>query len=142
MEILDQSEVDALLSSATDAGARGGSADARPVFAPSGATAKTVDLPASLKLHAGAPAIRRLAPVRVPMIVRLAERRMSIDKILDLTVGTIVEFDRAADADLDLIANNMPIGTGNAVKCGEKFGLRVIRIEPWMQRIIAQGLYR
>ncbi len=138
MKILDQSDVDALLASATTEGP-GGVADSP---SDSQNKAELKPLPAEFKLRATESSLRRLLPIRVPVRVRLAECEMDVRKILDITVGTIIEFDRAADADLDLVANNVPIGTGNAVKCGEKFGLRVIRIQAWAQKLLAQGLIR
>ncbi len=143
MDILDQSEVDALLSSAS---AGSGIAEEAPgtAFGEAAPAAPTrnVNLPPELRLQANQVGISRIAAVKVPVIVRLAECRLNVNKILELTVGAIIEFDKASDSDLDLVVSNMPVGTGNAVKCGENFGLRVIRIEPWIQRIIAQGLYR
>ena len=142
MDILDQSEVDSLLQSAADSG---DDLDA-PIAADASATPpppkRDYQLPDHLKLTADRAQQKRISPVQVPVIVRLAERKMSVDKILDLCVGTIIEFEKPADSELDLVVNNIAVGTGNAVKCGEKFGLRIIAIEPWTLRIIGRGLYR
>ncbi len=145
MEILDQTEVDALLNSA---GEGASTESARPAATVSASTERDdpgrplPELPDHLKLVALRAQIERINPVRIPVTVRLAEREMPISQILRLSVGTIIEFDRPADSELDLVANNKPIGSGNAVKCGETFGLRVIKIEPWARRIMAMGLYR
>lgn len=140
MEILDQSEVDALLSSSSQGP---GEADFAEEDASDGDCPQfAAHLPPGFELVADTSQIERIKPVKVPVIVRLAERQMSLNKILDITVGTIVEFDKPADAELDLVVNNVVIGTGNAVKCGENFGLRIIKIEPWAQRLVAAGLYR
>jgi len=138
MKILDQDDVDTLLASATADSASG------MVDSPSAGsgTAPLPDLPSEFRLVAAESNLQRLLPITVPVRVRLAECKMNIARILKIAVGTIIEFDRASDADLDLVVNNVPIGTGNAVKCGEKFGLRVIRIQPWAQNLLAHGLIR
>ena len=53
---------------------------------------------------------------------------MRIDAILDIKVGTIIEFDVPFDSNLGLVAANRGIGSGQAVKVGENFGLRVAKI--------------
>lgn len=148
MDILDQSEVDALLSSAAPAGGDAGASPGSALGAAAGLVdtprppPPVVNLPAELKLVVNESALQRIDPVQVPVIVQLAERSMPLDQILKFVVGTIVEFEKPADAELDLVVNNISVGTGNAVKCGERFGLRVISIRPWAQRVIEAGLYR
>lgn len=140
MKMLEQDDIDALLSSAGDlASEAGGGANAT---ATESAPMPAGPLPPEFVLTADRNALRRILPIKIAVTVQLAECRMPLSKILDFTVGSIIEFDRLADSELDLIAKNTPIGTGNAVKCGEKFGLRVIKIEPKAQRLIARGLYR
>ena len=140
MKMLEQADIDSLLSSAgdlaneTELGGTPAAEEARRVPA--------APLPQEFVLTAKKNALCRILPIKIPVSVQLAERRMNISQVLDFTVGTIVEFDRPADSELDLIAKNTPIGTGNAVKCGERFGLRVIKIEPNAQRLIGLGLYR
>ena len=140
MQHLSQAEVDALLASASDLANEAGSAlgtdDAPREQDP------LPDLPPRYRLTAKNEEIERLLPIKIPVRVQLAQRTMRVKHLLELTVGTIIEFDRSADSDLDLVANNIPIGTGNAVKCGENFGLRVIGIQPWAQKLLATGLIR
>jgi len=70
----------------------------------------------------------RVLKLRVPVIVRLAERKMRLSEVLAISVGAIVEFEKPFDASLDLLVNNKEIGQGQAVKVGEQFGLRVVTI--------------
>lgn len=53
---------------------------------------------------------------------------MRVRAILDLTPGSIVEFDTPASSELDLLANNHLIARGIAVKVGENFGLQVTQM--------------
>ena len=50
-----------------------------------------------------------------------------------------MEFDVPVDADLTLEVAGRPIGKGHAVKIGENFGLRILKIDPVQQRIDAMG---
>jgi len=72
--------------------------------------------------------IRRILKLQVPMIVRLAEKIMPLGEILQLSPGAIVEFNKNVNEDLDLMINNKSIGSGQAVKVGEKFGLKVTNV--------------
>lgn len=71
------------------------------------------------------PDLARILDVRVPIIVKVAERNLSVGSVLKLNIGSILEFDRRADAELDLLVNNRVIGRGAPVKVGENFGLRL-----------------
>jgi flagellar motor switch protein FliN len=68
---------------------------------------------------------QRILRLEVPVIVTLAERTMPFSKILTLSPGSIIEFDKPSDGLLDLMINNRCVGRGQAVKVGENFGLRV-----------------
>lgn len=83
--------------------------------------------------------MRSVLNLTVPVTVSVAYRHMPISTILEIRVGTIVEFDVPVDADLTLEVAGQPIGTGHAVKIGEHFGLRIMKIEPIQQRIDAMG---
>ena len=66
--------------------------------------------------------------LKVPLIVSIATRRASVDEILALGPGAILEMDKPADEMLDVLVNNKNIASGTAVKVGEKFGIRVNEI--------------
>jgi flagellar motor switch protein FliN/FliY len=83
--------------------------------------------------------IERVLHLEVPVIVRLAERSMRLSDILNMTSGAIIEFEKPADGELDLLINNKCIGHGLAVKVTENFGLRITRIGSLQERIKAMG---
>ncbi|MCG3137666.1 MAG: hypothetical protein HJJLKODD_01515 [Phycisphaerae bacterium] len=74
------------------------------------------------------PQVQRLLKLTVPVIVQLAERHMNMQEVLALNVGSVIEFDKRFDAELELVVTNRVIGLGHAVKVGENFGLRITRI--------------
>ena len=83
--------------------------------------------------------IQTILKLSVPVIVQIGVRRMSLDDVLALGPGAIVEFNRRSDDDLDLLVNNKPIGAGSTVKVGENFGIRISSVDSRQQRIEAMG---
>ena len=83
--------------------------------------------------------LARLLGISVPVSVVLAQRHLSVEAILGINVGTILEFDVPSDSDLTLYAANQPIGKGAAVKVGENFGLRLTKIDTVRDRIDAMA---
>ncbi len=71
------------------------------------------------------PYSRSLLRVKVPVIVTLAEKRQPLKKIMDLGPGAIIQFDKSCEEMLDLAVGGRPVATGEAVKVGDRFGLRV-----------------
>ena len=58
--------------------------------------------------------------LEVPLIVQ-----MLVKEVVALEQGSIIEFPRSADQDLEILINNKSVGSGNAVKVGENFGIRI-----------------
>lgn len=79
--------------------------------------------------------IQRILGLKVVLNVRLAERSMLTSDILRIRPGTILDFDRTVEDELDLMIGEAQIGSGVAVKVGEHFGLRVARIGNVRRRI-------
>ncbi len=87
-----------------------------------------------------APEISRLLAIEVPIIVQLGMRRLSVGEVMRFAVGAIIEFQKPADEDLELLANNRPVGKGQAVKVGENFGLRLTASGSVRETIRALGI--
>jgi flagellar motor switch protein FliN/FliY len=68
---------------------------------------------------------RGLMRIRVPVRVTLASQRKPIQEIIELGPGSIVKFAKTCDEPLELCVGDRPIATGEVVKVGDKFGLRV-----------------
>ena len=72
--------------------------------------------------------LRRILQLQVPVIVKLAERKLPLSEVMRLGVGAIIEFVKSSDEPLELLINNKVIGTGETVKVGENFGIRITNI--------------
>lgn len=141
--MFSQEEIDAVINDAQQAvsslatdvdrfGGRGAVAAAPAVAPPRPATncstmpnAKPV---APDRLH-------RILKLKVPVRVMLAERPMRLNEILKISAGTILEFDRTVESDLDLMVGNRQIGEGIAVRANDHFGLRVTRLGDIRERL-------
>ena len=105
---------------AQEIAADAGSADAKPATACS-------------------PELRRLLAIEVPIIVQLGIRRMVVGEVMRFSVGSIIEFHKASDEELVLLANNQSIGKGFAVKVGENFGIKLTNISSVKETIRKLG---
>ena len=72
--------------------------------------------------------LSRILKIKVPVIVKLAERKFSLAEVMRIQTGAILEFNKPADQPLELMINNKAIAFGEAVKVGENFGLRVQQV--------------
>ena len=135
---LTQSDIDSLLTAAGDLSEEADLSSLEESPDRSAEIARAAA--AASELRAKLPSeLRRILSMGVPVIVKLAERDMPTSGVLEFTAGTILEFERAADAELDLLINNKAIGKGQAVKVGENFGLRITLIGDVKDTIHALG---
>jgi flagellar motor switch protein FliN/FliY len=72
--------------------------------------------------------LTRILRLEVPVIVKLAERKLTLGEVMRLGAGAIIEFSKSSDEPLELLVNNKAIGVGDAVKVGENFGLKITQI--------------
>ena len=72
--------------------------------------------------------LQRIMRMEVPVIVKLAERKLTLAEVMRLGPGAIIEFSKSSDEPLELLINNKPIAVGETVKVGENFGLRITQI--------------
>ena len=71
---------------------------------------------------------RSLLRIEVPVVVTLAAKKQSIGQIVELGPGSIIHFDKSCEEMLDLNVGDRRIAQGEAVKVGDKFGLRVTSV--------------
>jgi flagellar motor switch protein FliN/FliY len=81
----------------------------------------------------------RILRLEVPVVVKLAERKLLLSEVMRLGVGAIIEFVKSSNEPLELLINNKMIGVGETVKVGENFGLRITRIGDMKQVVQSLG---
>jgi len=82
--------------------------------------------------------VQRIFKITVPVIVVLAETKLWMHEIVQISSGSVIEFEKNSDDPLRLLVNNRVVAEGEAVKVGENFGLRLTRVGS--QREIIQNL--
>jgi flagellar motor switch/type III secretory pathway protein FliN len=71
------------------------------------------------------PYTRSMLRIKVPGMVTWASKKQSIQNIVELGAGSIIKFDKSCDEMLELEVGGHVIAEGEAVKVGDKFGLRL-----------------
>jgi flagellar motor switch protein FliN/FliY len=83
--------------------------------------------------------IQRILGIEVDAIVILAEKALTLEEILKLKEGAIIEFEKPISEPLDLVINNRKIARGVTIKIGEKFGLQITEIRTPEETVQALG---
>ena len=69
---------------------------------------------------------RSALKVKIPVATILARARKPIKTVLELGVGSIIQFDKSCDEMLEIeVGQSIVIATAEAVKVGDKFGFRI-----------------
>lgn len=72
--------------------------------------------------------VRSLLRIRVPVSVHLASIRQPVSRVLNIGPGTIIQFEKNCEQPLTLCIGNQPVAEGEAVKVGEKFGVKLTQM--------------
>ncbi|MGI9457800.1 MAG: FliM/FliN family flagellar motor switch protein [Aeoliella sp.] len=71
------------------------------------------------------PYARHLLRVEVPVKVTLATKKLSVDEVIELQPGAMINFDKSCEGPLELAVGDQVMAVGSAVKVGDKFGLEI-----------------
>ena len=82
------------------------------------------------------PNVLNLLRVTAPVSVNLASKSVPISDIIELGPGSIISFDKSCDDLLEVSVGDRLIAEGEAVKVGERFGVRI------QQMIMPQESFR
>jgi flagellar motor switch protein FliN/FliY len=97
---------------------------APPTFAPRFPSSR-----AQLDFEDGIPALptytRSLLKIQVPVVASLATTNLPVGRILEIGPGSIIQFDQSCEQPLSLAVGDSAFAVGEAVKVGEKFGVRI-----------------
>ncbi len=76
-----------------------------------------------------------LLDVPLDVSVELGRARMSIQELLALGPGSVVELDKIAGEPLDILVNHRLVARGEAVVVNDKFGVRITDIISPTERV-------
>ena len=72
--------------------------------------------------------ISMLYDLRMPVAIELGRTRMSVQDILSLGRGSVIQLDRLAGEPIDVFVGDRRFAEGEVVVLGEQFGVRITRI--------------
>lgn len=80
-----------------------------------------------------------LLDVPLEVSAELGRTNMIINKMLQLTQGSVIELDKAAGAPVEIFVNRKLMGKGEVVVVNDRFGIRVTEIISQADRIKSIG---
>lgn len=83
--------------------------------------------------------LQRILELPLTLTVVLSEKTLRVEDVVGIKQGDVIEFDRAVNTPLTVEVHGQAIARGNAVKLGEKFGLKLTAIVPPEQAVQAMG---
>ena len=71
-----------------------------------------------------------LYELMLPITIELGRTRMSVQEVLQLARGSVIELDRLAGEPVDVYVGDRRFAEGEVVVLGENFGVRITRVFP------------
>ena len=69
-----------------------------------------------------------LLEMELPMVVRFGSTRMPLRDLLELSTGSVIDFDRPDEESVELLVNGRIVARGAAVTVHGHYGLRICEI--------------
>jgi len=66
--------------------------------------------------------------IPVEVTVLLGKSKVSLDKVLSLSKGDLIELNKRAGEEVDLVVNGQLIGNGEVVAIGNNYGVKVTKV--------------
>lgn len=85
--------------------------------------------------HSGSQNLDFLLDIPLEVSVELGHTHMIINKMLQLTQGSVVELDKTAGESVEVFVNNKLLAKGEVVVVNERFGVRITEIISQADRI-------
>lgn len=70
----------------------------------------------------------RMTSLPVTLSVQICHRSIKLSDYLNWEPGTVISFEQSAKAPLTACVDQKPVGIGQPVKVGPKFGLRITKV--------------
>ena len=81
------------------------------------------------------PNLKMILDLPIDVHVELGQARMSIQSVLNFSIGTVIELERLAGNPVDIVINGKFIGKGEVVVVDENFGIRITELVDAEKRI-------
>ncbi|HHX73863.1 MAG TPA: flagellar motor switch protein FliN [Firmicutes bacterium] len=96
-------------------------------------------VPGNTAASQAASQLDRILEIPLQLRVTLGEATKSLQDVLSLIPGSIVEFDRSVSEPVDILLNDKLIARGTVVTVGENFGVRITEIVTQADRLHKMG---
>ncbi len=73
-------------------------------------------------------ALAALMDVPMPVVIEIGRTSMTIQEVLELGVGSVIQLDRMVGEPVDIYVSNRRLAQGEVVVVGEHFGIRITRL--------------
>jgi flagellar motor switch protein FliN/FliY len=119
---MNPAEIDALVASVQAAKASGQPIASAADYAPA------ADDGAAFASTGGEMPLGLLSDLTLPVSIELGRTRMTVQEILRLGRGAVIQLDRLAGEPIDIYVGDRKFAEGEVVVLGEHFGVRITRL--------------
>ena len=78
--------------------------------------------------QAPSPSIDALLDISMPVAIEIGRASMTVQEILQLGVGSVVQLDRIVGEPVDIYVSDRKFAQGEVVVMGEHFGVRITKV--------------
>ncbi len=78
--------------------------------------------------------ISRFADIKVTVSAELGRTSIPIERLLSLGKGSVLELDRGVESPIELIAQGIPLASGEVVIVDDCFAIRILEVYPRKRR--------
>ena len=72
--------------------------------------------------------LARFGGVQVSLTAELGRTQLTIEELIGLAEGSVIELNRAISAPVELVAQGVPVGNGEVVVIDDQFAIRIKQI--------------
>lgn len=69
-----------------------------------------------------------LSDVPITLNIEVARLPINLQKLMDVTSGTILPLDKTLDGKVDLVVKGKKVGVGELLKVGDQLGVRIVQL--------------
>ena len=80
-------------------------------------------------------ALDLLLDIEMPVTLRFGRTRMTLNDVVDLNRGSVIDFGRSAEEPVEVMVNGRVVARGEAVMVQGNYGVRISHIESRRDRL-------
>jgi flagellar motor switch protein FliN/FliY len=80
-------------------------------------------------------ALEVLLDIELPVTLRFGRTLMTLNEVIGLNSGSVIDFGRGADDQVEVLVNGRVVARGEAVMVQGNYGVRILQIETRGERL-------